>query len=85
MDSYQQQGNIAGLKLNGLVFDGRTYINQYVINPNEIVSFEIYYKQLDRFTATITYPIFFKPKVQLKEYIRKDYKNFDVEIDENII
>ena len=85
VDSYQQQGNIAGLKLNGLVFDGRTYINQYVINPNEIVSFEIYYKQLDRFTATVTYPIFFKPKVQLKEYIRKDYKNFDVEIDENII
>ena len=85
VDSYQQQGNIAGLKLNGLVFDGRTYIYQYVINPNEIVSFEIYYKQLDRFTATVTYPIFFKPKVQLKEYIRKDYKNFDVEIDENII
>ena len=85
VDSFQEQGNIAGLKLNGLVFDGRTYIYQYVINPNEIVSFEIYYKQLDRFTATVTYPIFFKPKVQLKDYIRKDYKNYDVEIDENII
>ena len=85
VDSFQQQGNIAGLKLNGLVFDGRTYIYQYVINPNEIVSFEIYYKQLDRFTATVTYPIFFKPKIQLKDYIRKDYKNYDVEIDENII
>jgi len=85
VDSFQGQGNIAGLKLNGLVFDGRTYIYQYVINPNEIVSFEIYYKQLDRFTATITYPIFFKPKIQLKDYIRKDYNNFDVEIDDNII
>jgi hypothetical protein len=80
VDSYQQQGNIAGLQLNGLVFDGRTYINQYVINPNQIVSFEIYYKQLDRFSATPTYPIFFKPKVQLKEYIRKDYNNYDIEM-----
>jgi len=80
VDSFQEQGNIAGLKLNGLVFDGRTYINQYVINPNQIVSFEIYYKQLDRFSATPTYPIFFKPKVQLKEYIRKDYSSYDVEI-----
>jgi hypothetical protein len=80
VDSYQQQGNIAGLKLNGLVFDGRTYINQYLINPNQIVSFEIYYKQLDRLSATPTYPIFFKPKVQLKEYIKKDYSNYDVEM-----
>jgi len=80
VDSFQEQGNIAGLKLNGLVFDGRTYINQYVINPNQIVSFEIYYKQLDRFSATPTYPIFFKPKVQLKEYIRKDYNNYDIEM-----
>ena len=80
VDSYQQQGNIAGLQLNGLVFDGRTYINQYVINANQIVSFEIYYKQLDRFSATPTYPIFFKEKVQLKEYIRKDYNNYDVEM-----
>jgi uncharacterized delta-60 repeat protein len=80
VDSYQQQGNIAGLKLNGLVFDGRTYINQYVINPSQVVSFEIYYKQLDRFSATPTYPIFFKPKIQLKEYIRKDYNNYDVEM-----
>jgi hypothetical protein len=80
VDSFQEQGNIAGLKLNGLVFDGRTYINQYVINPNQIVSFEIYYKQLDRFSATPTLPIFFKPKIQLKEYIRKDYNNYDVEM-----
>jgi uncharacterized delta-60 repeat protein len=80
VDSYQQQGNIAELKLNGLVFDGRTYINQYVINANQIVSFEIYYKQLDRFSATPTFPIFFKEKVQLKEYIRKDYNNYDVEM-----
>jgi hypothetical protein len=80
VDSYQSQGNIAELKLNGLVFDGRTYINQYVINPSEIVSFEIIYKQLDRFSATPTFPIFFKPKVQLKEYITKDYNNYDVEM-----
>jgi uncharacterized delta-60 repeat protein len=80
VDSFQEQGNIAGLKLNGLVFDGRTYINQYVINPNQIVSFEIYYKQLDRLSATPTFPIFFKPKVQLKEYIKKDYSNYDVEM-----
>jgi uncharacterized delta-60 repeat protein len=72
VDVNQEQGNIAELKLNGLVFDGRTYINQYVINPSEIVSFEIIYKQLDRFSATPTFPIFFKPKVQLKEYIKKE-------------
>ena len=75
-----QNNNIATLELYGLVFDGRTYINQYVINPNQIVSFEIYYKQLDRLSATPTFPIFFKPKVQLKEYIRKDYNNYDVEM-----
>ena len=75
-----QNNNIAELKLNGLVFDGRTYINQYVINPNQIVSFEIYYKQLDRLSATPTYPIFFKPKVQLKEYIKKDYENYNIEL-----
>jgi uncharacterized delta-60 repeat protein len=68
----EQNNNIAELKLDGLVFDGRTYINQYVINANQVVSFEIYYKQLDRFSATPTFPIFFKPKVQLKEYIKKE-------------
>jgi uncharacterized delta-60 repeat protein len=48
VDSYQEQGNISILKLNGLIFDGRTYINGYVINPNQVVSFEVYYRQLDR-------------------------------------
>jgi uncharacterized delta-60 repeat protein len=76
----EQNNNIANIQLYGLVFDGRTYINQYVINPNQIVSFEIYYKQLDRLSATPTFPIFFKPKIQLKEYIRKDYNNYDVEM-----
>ena len=76
----EQNNNIANIRLYGLVFDGRTYINQYVINANQIVSFEIYYKQLDRLSATPTFPIFFKPKVQLKEYIRKDYSNYDVEM-----
>jgi uncharacterized delta-60 repeat protein len=80
IDSMQEQGNIAGLKLYGLVFDGRTYINQYVINANQVVSFEIYYKQLDRLSATPTYPIFFKPKVQLKEYIKNEFSNYDIEI-----
>ena len=68
----EQNNNIANIQLYGLVFDGRTYINQYVINANQIVSFEIYYKQLDRLSATPTFPIFFKPKIQLKEYIEKE-------------
>jgi YVTN family beta-propeller protein len=68
----EQNNNIAELKLNGLVFDGRTYINQYQLNAYESMSFEIYYKQLDLTTATDTFPIFFKPKVQLKEYIKKE-------------
>ena len=71
VDSYQQQGNIATLKLNGLVFDGRTYINQYQLNPYESLSFEIYYKQLDLTTASVTLPMFFKNKIPLKEYINK--------------
>ena len=72
VSAYQQQGNIASLKLNGLVFDGRTYINQYVINPNQVVSFEIYYKQLDLTSASPSFPIFFKPKIQLIDYIKNN-------------
>jgi hypothetical protein len=80
VSAYQQQGNIGEITLKDIVFDGRTYINQYQLNPNESLSFEIYYKQLNLPSATPTYPIFFKPKVQLKEYIRKDYSNYDVEM-----
>jgi len=71
-----QNNNIAEIMLNGMVFDGRTYINQYVINPNEVVSFEVIYRQVDRLSATKTYPIFFKEKVSLKEYINKNYTDF---------
>jgi hypothetical protein len=80
VDAYQEQGNIAELKLDGLVFDGNTYINNYIINPSQVVSFEIIYKQLDRFSESPSYPIFFKHKVQLKEYIKQDYSDYDVEI-----
>lgn len=72
IDTEQDQANISEIEFNGLVFDGRTYINQYQLNPNETVSVEIYYKQLDLTSASRTYPIFFKPKVQLKEYIKKE-------------
>jgi DNA-binding beta-propeller fold protein YncE len=80
VSAYQQQGNIGEVPFKDIIFDGRTYINQYQLNPNESLSFEIYYKQLDLTTATATFPIFFKPKIQLKEYIRKDYNNYDVEM-----
>jgi hypothetical protein len=72
IDTMQEQGNISEIELNDIVFDGRTYINQYQLNGNESISFEIYYTQLDRLSATPTYPIFFKPKVQLKEYIKNE-------------
>jgi hypothetical protein len=72
VSAYQQQGNIGEITLKDVVFDGRTYINQYQLNAYETISFEIYYKQLDLTTATATYPIFFKPKVQLKEYIKNE-------------
>jgi DNA-binding beta-propeller fold protein YncE len=72
VSAYQQQGNIGEVAFKDIVFDGRTYINQYQLNAYESMSFEIYYKQLDLTTATATYPIFFKPKVQLKEYIKKE-------------
>ena len=72
IDINQEQGNISEIELKDVVFDGRTYINQYQLNPYESLSFEIYYIQLDLTTATPTYPIFFKPKIQLKEYIKKE-------------
>lgn len=72
IDINQEQGNISEIELKDVVFDGRTYINQYQLNPFESLSFEIYYIQLDLTTATPTYPIFFKPKIQLKEYIKKE-------------
>lgn len=68
----QQQGNIGEISLKDVVFDGRTYINQYKINGYETISFEIYYTQLDLTSATPILPIFFKPKIQLKEYINKE-------------
>jgi hypothetical protein len=58
--------------MKNLVFDGRTYINQYQLNGFESVSFEIYYKQLDLTSVKPNLPMFFKPKVQLKEYIKKE-------------
>ena len=39
---------------------------------NVIVSFEIYYTQLDLTSASATFPIFFKPKIQLKDYIKNE-------------
>jgi len=72
VDIMQQQGNIGEISLKDVVFDGRTYINQYKINGYETISFEIYYTQLDLTSATPTFPIFFKPKIQLKEYINKE-------------
>jgi len=75
---FQDQSNIGEIEFKEIVFDGSTYINQYQLNANESISFEIYYKQLDLTSATNTYPIFFKPKVQLKYYIKKDYNNYDV-------
>jgi hypothetical protein len=71
VSAYQRKGNIGEITLKDVVFDGRTYINNYELNAYETISFEIYYKQLDLTTATATYPIFFKAKVQLKEYIKK--------------
>lgn len=73
VDIMQQQGNIGEISLNNVVFDGRTYINQYQLNANESISFEIYYTQLDLTSVTPTLPIFFKPKIQLKEYIKKEF------------
>lgn len=72
VDVNQDQGNIGEVRLENQVFDGRTYVNQYKINPYENVSLEIYYKQLNLSSATPYFPILFKPKVQLKEYIKRE-------------
>jgi hypothetical protein len=80
VDVMQNSQNISDVSFDNMVFDGRTYINNYELNPFETISYIIYYKQLDSTTATITFPIFFKPKVQLKEYIKKDYENYNIEV-----
>jgi YVTN family beta-propeller protein len=72
VDTMQEQGNIAEISLKDIVFDGRTYINQYQLNGNETISFEIYYTQLNLTSASATFPIFFKPKIQLKDYIKNE-------------
>lgn len=79
VSAYQQQGNIGEVELKDIIFDGRTYINQYKLNANETISFEIIYKQLNINSATKTYPIFFKPKVQLKEYLKEDYSDYEID------
>jgi hypothetical protein len=72
VDTMQEQGNISKIELKDVVFDGRTYINEYQLNGNETISFEIYYTQLDLTSASATFPIFFKPKIQLKDYIKNE-------------
>lgn len=72
VSAYQQQGNIGEIPVEDVIFDGRTYINQYQVNAYENVSFEIYYKQLDLTSASPSFPIFFKPKIQLKDYIKNN-------------
>jgi YVTN family beta-propeller protein len=72
VSAYQQQGNIGEIPVEDVIFDGRTYINQYQINANENISFEIYYKQVDLTSASPSFPIFFKPKIQLKDYIKNN-------------
>lgn len=70
IDTYARKGLNASIDMKSLVFDGRTFINQYQLNPFETISFEIYFKELDLMTVTPTLPMFFKPKVQLNEYIK---------------
>lgn len=48
VSAWQEQGNIALLKTGELVLDGRTYLNQYILNANSSISFELFYKQLNR-------------------------------------
>ena len=47
VSAWQEQGNISELKFKYLVFDGRTYVSNYVINGNTTVILEIHYEQLD--------------------------------------
>ena len=47
VDAFQDQGNISLIKFKDLIFDGRTYISQYVINANETVILELFYSQFD--------------------------------------
>jgi hypothetical protein len=72
VSTFQEQGKISEITLKDVIFDGRTYVNQYQINANETISIEIYYKQVDLTSASASFPIFFKPKIQLKEYIKNN-------------
>jgi uncharacterized delta-60 repeat protein len=80
VDSNQEQGNIAEIKLDNIIFDGNTYISNYIVNPNQTVNLEIKYNQLNLFNVTKGYPIFFKEKVQLKQYIKEDYSDYDISL-----
>jgi len=47
VSAWQEQGTISELKFKELVFDGRTFISNYLINPNTSVILEIHFEQLD--------------------------------------
>ena len=47
VSAWQDQANISELKFKELVLDGRTFISNYLINPNTSVILEIHYEQLD--------------------------------------
>jgi hypothetical protein len=47
VNAWQDQGNISLIKFKDLIFDGRTYISQYVINANQTLILELFYSQFD--------------------------------------
>lgn len=49
VSAWQEQGNRGYVDFKGkLVLDGRTFISNYVLNPNESITLEIHYSQLGR-------------------------------------
>lgn len=49
VSSWQEQGNRGYVDFKGkLILDGRTFISNYILNPNEQIILEIHYEQLSR-------------------------------------
>lgn len=67
VSAYQEQGNISELEFDELIFDGRTFISQYVINANTTVILELHYIQLDNTKIKYLRDRFFPKKTPLKD------------------
>jgi hypothetical protein len=61
--------NIILIPFNNLIMDGRKYLSNYIINPYSVITFNVYFNQLNRGSIEF-YPHLYQPKKQLKDFIK---------------